>query len=96
MKMTLSEALACPPRMTFDEWGEYISQSKKIDKQISKYSEDLYCLNYVLENILDDEVGSERYNRKLIEREKTKKKLDKLYQKRKELEDKFLWKTQKT
>lgn len=95
MKMTLAEALACPPRMTFDEWGEYITQSKKIDKQIGKYSEDVYYLNYVIEEILSDEVGSDRYNKKLIEREKAQKKLNRLYQKRKELDDKYLWKTQK-
>lgn len=93
MKMTLSEALACPPRMTFDEWGEYIIQSKKIDKQIGKCSEDVYYLNYVIEEILSDEVGSERYNRKVVERDKAEEKLKKLYKKRKELEDKYIkWK----
>lgn len=93
MKMTLSEALACPPRMTFDEWGEYIHKCKLIDRQISKVSEDVYTFNYVLKEILFDEVGSERYNRKVAERDKAEEKLKKLYKKKKELEDKYIkWK----
>ena len=91
MKMTLSEALSCPPRTTFDEWGEYIHKCKLIDRQIDKVNEYIYDLNYALEEILFDEVGSERYNRKVAERDKAEKKLKRLYKKKEELEC-IVWK----
>lgn len=89
MKMTLAEALSCPVRVSFEEWGNYIKADKKISKQIGNVCEDIYCIEIGLE-ILSDEKGSERYNKKMNEYTKAKKKLERLYKKQEDLREDLL------
>ena len=67
--------------MSFEEYERLLADKRKLEKQITKASNDIYSEEDSLE-ILADEIGSERYNRHLknkqkaeIKRENAQKKL---------------------
>lgn len=81
MGLTLAEFLTIPKGMSFEEYEKLLADKRKLEKQITKASNDIYSEEDSLE-ILADEIGSERYNRHLeskqkaeIKREKAQKKL---------------------
>lgn len=81
MGLTFEEFLAIPKNMSFEEYEKLLDNKRKLEKQITKASNDIYSEEDSLE-ILADEIGSERYNRHLenklkaeVKREKAQKKL---------------------
>ena len=82
MGLTFAEFLAIPKGMDFKEYEKLLDDKRKLEKQIIKASNDIYSEEDSLE-VLADEVGSERYNKHLrnkqraeIKREKAQKKLE--------------------
>lgn len=69
MGLTLAEFLAIPVGMSFEEYEKLLNDKRKLEKQITKVSETIYSEEDSLE-ILADEIGSERYNRHLINKQK--------------------------
>lgn len=87
MGLTFTEFLAIPKGMDFKEYEKLLDNKRKLEKRITKLSEDIDSEEDSLE-ILTDEIGSERYNRHLenkqkaeVNRERAQKKL-KLIKKR--------------
>ena len=81
MKMTISEALAIPKGMKFEDYGKLLEEQKKLQNSIRKLSDKIQDEEYSLE-VLAEEYGSERYNKHLqikqkaeIKREKAQAKL---------------------
>lgn len=85
--MTLEELLAMPVGIDLNEYQNLLKEKKRLEKQITKASNDIYREEDSLE-ILADEIGSERYNKHLamkqkaeIKREKAQAKLKLLIEK---------------
>lgn len=74
--MTLAEALCIPKGMDFEEYEKLLKEKKKLEKQIDKLSDDILDEEDSLE-VLADEVGSDRYNKHLIAKEKAEAKREK-------------------
>lgn len=81
MGLTFAEFLAIPKGMDFKEYDKLLNDKRKLEKRITKLSEDIDSEEDSLE-ILTDEIGSERYNRHLeskqkaeVNRERAQKKL---------------------
>lgn len=71
-----------PKGMSFTEYEKLLDDKRKLEKKITRASNDIYSEEDSLK-ILEDEIGSERYNRHLankqkaeISREKAQKKLE--------------------
>lgn len=77
MKMTISEALSIPKSMNFEEYGKILEKKKKIQTSIRNLSIKIEDQECSLE-VLSDEIGSERYNRHLQEKQKYESKRLKL------------------
>lgn len=77
--MTIAEALSIPKGMNFEEYGKLLKKQNSISKKISRISDDIHFEEYSLE-ILEDEKGSERYNRHLSLLHNAKSKLNKAYE----------------
>jgi ferritin-like metal-binding protein YciE len=73
--MTITEALMIPKGMTFEEYEKLLKDKRKLEKQIAKAGEDMYCEIDCLET-LSDEVGSERYNKHLQAKLKAESKME--------------------
>lgn len=69
MRFTFEEFLAIPKNMSFEEYGKLLDNKRKLEKQITKASEVIDSEEDSLE-ILADEIGSERYNRHLKNKQK--------------------------
>lgn len=80
MGLTFAEFLVMPKGMDFKEYEKLLDSKRKLEKQIAKTSEIIYSEEDSLE-ILTDEIGSERYNRHLINKQKTEIKREKLQNK---------------
>ena len=78
--MTLGEALMIPKGMTFEEYEKLLKEKRKLEKQITKASEDIYDETDSLD-VLSDEEGSEKYNRHLQAKLKAESKRAKAQQK---------------
>ena len=79
--MTITEALSIPKGMDFEEYEKLLKDKQKLKKQIAKASDTIQSEVDSLE-VLADEVGSERYNKHLqnkqnaeVKREKAQAKL---------------------
>lgn len=69
MGLTFAEFLAIPKGMDFKKYEKLLDDKRKLEKQITKASNDIYNEEDSLE-ILADEIGSERYNRHLMSKQK--------------------------
>ena len=65
MKMTLSEVLACPVGMSFEEYGKLLQKKKSLEKKLNAEADKADALRDKLD-ILMDEQGSERWTRTAI------------------------------
>ena len=74
--MTIEELLNMPKGMSFEEYEKLLNDKRKLEKQIGKASDTIFEEEDSLE-ILADEVGSERYNKHLINKQKAEDKREK-------------------
>ena len=74
--MTIVEALSIPKGMNFDEYEKLLKDKQKLEKQIAKASMEIDFEIDSLE-VLSDEVGSERYNKHLQNKQKSEAKREK-------------------
>ena len=74
--MTLTEALSIPKGMDFEEYEKLLKDKQKLKKQIAKASSEIDFEVEGLE-VLSDEVGSERYNKHLQNKQKAEAKREK-------------------
>ena len=65
MKMTLSEVLACPVGMKFEEYSKLLHKKKSLEKKLNAEADKADALRDKLD-ILTDEQGSERWTRTVI------------------------------
>lgn len=86
--MTLEEFLSIPNGMDFEEYDEILKKKKKIEKRLYKVSNLIYDEENSL-TVLEDEIGSERYNRHLEKKQKLQIKRKKLLEELKLLKAKF-------
>ena len=74
--MTITEALSIPQGMNFEEYEKLLNDKQKLEKQIAKESMEIDFEIDSLE-VLSDEVGSERYNKHLQNKQKVEIKREK-------------------
>ena len=74
--MTITEALSIPKGMNFEEYEKLLKDKQKLEKQIAKASDIIQSEVDSLE-VLSDEVGSERYNKHLQNKQKVEAKREK-------------------
>lgn len=86
--MTLEEFLNIPDGMDFEEYDEILKKKKKIEKRLYKVSNLIYDEENSL-TVLEDEVGSERYNRHLEKKQNLQIKQKKLLEELKLLKAKL-------
>lgn len=86
--MTLEEFLSIPNGMDFEEYDEILKKKKRIEKRLYKVSNLIYDEENSL-TVLEDEVGSERYNRHLEKKQNLQIKQKKLLEELKLLKAKF-------
>ena len=67
--MTLEEMLAMPKGMKFEEYESLLKDKQRLEMQIRKASDIIFAENDSLE-VLADEIGSERYNKHLANKQK--------------------------
>ena len=82
--MTIAEALNIPKGMDFEEYEKLLKDKQKFEKQIAKAS-DIIQAEFDSLEVLSDEVGSERYNKHLQNKQKLEAKREKLQNKLKEI-----------
>lgn len=75
--MTLSEFLSMPKGMKPDEWEAELKRRNKINDRLRKLSTERYDLLDALD-VLKDEVGSDRYNKKKSRLSEVETKIEKL------------------
>lgn len=80
MKMTMAEALVIPKGMKFEEYGKLMEEKKKLQTSIRNLSNKIQDEEYSLE-VLSDEVGSERYNKRLQAKQKAEAKRERAKEK---------------
>lgn len=71
--MTLTEFLAMPKGIDIATYEQLLKDKQRLEKQIRKLSDTIFAEEDSLE-ILADEVGSERYNRHLTNKQKAEDK----------------------
>lgn len=86
--MTLEEFLSIPNGMDFEEYDEILKKKKGIEKRLYKVSNLIYDEENSL-TVLEDEVGSERYNRHLEKKQNLQIKQKKLLEELKLLKAKL-------
>ena len=74
--MTLEEMLAMPKGMKFEEYESLLKDKQRLERQIRKASDIIFAENDSLE-VLADEIGSERYNKHLANKQKAETKREK-------------------
>ena len=82
--MTVAEMLVMPKGMDFLEYENLLKEKHKLEKQIRKASDTIFAEEDSLE-ILSDEVGSERYNKHLVNKQKAESKREKAQTKLKQI-----------
>lgn len=75
--MTLSEFLSMPKGMKPDEWESELKRKNKINSQLRKLNTERYDLLDALD-VLKDEIGSDRYNKKKSMLSEVETKIEKL------------------
>ena len=86
--MTLEEFLSIPNGMDFEEYDEILKKKKRIEKRLYKVSNLIYDEENYL-TVLEDEVGSERYNRNIEKKQNLQIEQKKLLEELKLLKAKF-------
>ena len=66
--MNLEEFLTMPVGMTIEEYQKLLKEKSRLESQIRKAS-DLICIENDSLEVLSDEVGSERYNKHLMNKQ---------------------------
>lgn len=84
-RMTLEQALSIPKGMTFEEYGKLLERFKRASRRIELISNDIHFEENSLE-VLEDEKGSERYNRHLQAKKDAETRLEKAYARYNEIE----------
>lgn len=74
--MTIAEALSIPKGMSFEEYEKLLKEKRKFEKQIAKASSEIDFEVDSLE-VLSDEIGSDRYNKHLQNKQKAEVKREK-------------------
>lgn len=74
--MTLKELFRIPKGMSLEEYESLLKKKQKLEKRIRKASYTIFDEADSLE-VLSDEVGSERYNKHLVNKQKTEVKMEK-------------------
>ena len=80
MGLTLAEFLAIPIGMDFKEYEKLLNDKRKLERQITKISNDIYGEEDSLD-VLADEIGSERYNKHLENKRKAEAKRERVQKK---------------
>ena len=75
--MTLSEFLSMPKGMKPDEWEVELKRKDRINNQLRKLNTERYDLLDALD-VLKDEIGSDRYNKKKSRLSEVEAKIEKL------------------
>ena len=75
--MTLSEFLSMPKGMKPDEWESELKRKNNINSQLRKLNTERYDLLDALD-VLKDEIGSDRYNKKKSMLSEVETKIEKL------------------
>ena len=86
--MTLVEMLAMPKGMNPIEYERLLKDKQKLERQIRKASDTIFDEEESLD-ILADEVGSERYNKHLENKQKAEAKKEKARAKLEQIEKKL-------
>lgn len=86
--MTLEEVFAMPKGIMFEEYEKLINEKHKLEKQIRRASEIIFEEEDSLE-VLEDEVGSDRYNKHLMRRQRAKSRREKAMLRYKEIENRL-------
>jgi len=86
--MTLVELLAMPKGMNPIEYEKLLKDKQKLENQIRKASNTIFDEEESLD-ILADEVGSERYNKHLANKQKAEAKREKAQEKLEQIEKKL-------
>lgn len=74
--MTLTEMLAMPKGMSLIDYENLLKEKQKLERQIRKASDTIFAEEDSL-GILTNEVGSERYNKHLMNKQKAEAKREK-------------------
>ena len=77
MKMTMEELLRWPKDMSLEEYQKQLRREKRRKNRLWKLIEEQYELEDALQ-VLEDEKGSERYNRKAQRLEEVKAEINKI------------------
>jgi hypothetical protein len=86
--MTMTELLAMPNGMRFEEYEKLLDEKQKLEKKIRRASNTIFDEEESLE-VLADEVGSERYNKHLVNKQKAEAKKEKAKAKLEQIEKKL-------
>lgn len=78
MRMTMEEAMSCPKGMSMEEWSKELARIKRLRRKLAKLIDERCFLEDALD-VLEDEAGSERWNRKRQELEEVKAKIEKVW-----------------
>lgn len=77
MRMTIEQILSWPKGMSLKEYEKLLQEQEKTKKRIRRLSNEMYELEDALQ-VLEDEHGSERYNKKARRLEKAKAEIQRL------------------
>lgn len=86
--MTLTELLAMPKGLSFEEYEKLLKDKQRLENQIRKAHDAIFDEEDSLE-ILADEVGSERYNKHLEAKKAAEAKIEKAEAKLRKIIDKL-------
>ena len=88
MKMTMAKALAIPRGMSYEEYGKLLGDRKKLEVKIRRLSILIMDEEDSL-GVLEDEVGSVRYNSHLSAKKMLEGRRERAMAKLQEIEDKL-------
>ena len=83
--MTVSEMLAMPKGMRIEEYEKLLKDKRRTEKRIAKVSDAICDEEYSLE-VLSDKVGSDRYNKHLLNKTKAEAQRQRAIEKLQEIE----------
>lgn len=86
--MTMTEMLAMPKGMKFEEYEKLLNDKEKFQRQIRKASDTIFDEEESLD-ILADEVGSDRYDKHLTNKQRAEVKREKARAKLEQIEKKL-------
>ena len=86
--MNLEEFLTMPMGMTIEEYQRLLKEKKRLESQIRKVS-DVICIENDSLEVLSDEVGSDRYNKHLTNKQQADARKKKAQEKLSEINEKL-------